>query len=161
MARTRAVFGVMVLIKECVLCSRNQDGMIYAGENWRVIVVDEAGYPGFCRVIWNRHVAEMTDLDENDRMELMSVVWLVERCVRQVMQPDKINLASLGNMVPHLHWHVIPRYADDAHFPDSVWSVARRCADERAIRERKSRLPELRKRLEEVLTAQYGPARGL
>ena len=91
----------------------------------------------------------------------MSVVWLVERCVRQVMQPDKINLASLGNMVPHLHWHVIPRYADDAHFPDSVWSVARRCADERAIRERKSRLPELRKRLEEVLTAQYGPARGL
>lgn len=151
----------MALIKECVLCSRNQDGMIYAGENWRVIVVDEAGYPGFCRVIWNRHVAEMTDLDENDRMELMSVVWLVERCVRQVMQPDKINLASLGNMVPHLHWHVIPRYADDAHFPDSVWSVARRCADERAIRERKSRLPELRKRLEEVLTAQYGPARGL
>lgn len=151
----------MTVMKECVLCSRNPDGLVYAGENWRVIMVDEAGYPGFCRVIWNRHVAEMTDLDEKGRAELMGVVWLVERCVRQVMQPDKINLASLGNMVPHLHWHVIPRYADDAHFPDSVWSAARRGADERTIQERKSRLPELRRYLVKALTAQYGPARDL
>lgn len=151
----------MAVMKECVLCSRNPDGLVYAGENWHVILVDETGYPGFCRVIWNRHVAEMTDLDEKHRTELMDVVFLVERCVRQVMRPDKINLASLGNMVPHLHWHVIPRYADDAHFPDSVWSVARRSADEQVIQERKSRLPELRRRLGQVLTVQYGPARGL
>ena len=151
----------MAVMKECVLCSQKPDGLVYASENWRVILADEAGYPGFCRVIWNRHVAEMTDLDEKDRMELMGVVWLVEQCVRQVMRPDKINLASLGNMVPHLHWHVIPRYADDAHFPDSVWSMARRKMDGRTIQERKNRLPELRSYLSEMLTAQYGPARDL
>jgi diadenosine tetraphosphate (Ap4A) HIT family hydrolase len=39
------------------------------------------------------------------------------------MAPDKINLASLGNVVPHLHWHVIPRFADDPHFPNPVWGV--------------------------------------
>jgi diadenosine tetraphosphate (Ap4A) HIT family hydrolase len=39
------------------------------------------------------------------------------------MQPDKINLASLGNVVPHLHWHVIPRFVDDPHFPNPVWGV--------------------------------------
>ena len=37
-----------------------------------------------------------------------------------------INLASFGNRTPHVHWHVIPRYHDDAHFPDPVWGIARR-----------------------------------
>jgi len=46
--------------------------------------------------------------------------------LRDTLQPDKINLASLGNQVPHLHWHVIPRFADDAHFPDPIWAAARR-----------------------------------
>ena len=56
----------------------------------------------------------------------MQVVFAAERALRQLMQPAKINLASLGNMTAHLHWHVIPRFADDKHFPGSVWSKARR-----------------------------------
>jgi diadenosine tetraphosphate (Ap4A) HIT family hydrolase len=52
----------------------------------------------------------------------MSLVFAVEQAVRQVMHPDKINIAALGNMVPHIHWHVIPRYKDDAFFPGSAWS---------------------------------------
>ena len=79
-------------------------------------------YPGFCRVIWNRHVAEMTDLSHGEREHLMSLVFAVEEAVRHVMHPDKINVAALGNMVPHIHWHVIPRYRDDAFFPGSAWS---------------------------------------
>ncbi|MGN1057562.1 MAG: HIT family protein, partial [Comamonas sp.] len=46
----------------------------------------------------------------------------VERVVRAQLQPHKINLAALGNMVPHLHWHVIARYDWDSHFPGSVWA---------------------------------------
>jgi len=42
------------------------------------------------------------------------------------MQPTKINLASLGNQVPHLHWHIIPRYEDDPFFPESIWSQRKR-----------------------------------
>ncbi len=56
----------------------------------------------------------------------MQVVFAAERALRQLMQPAKINLASLGNMTAHLHWHVIPRFTDDKHFPGSVWSEARR-----------------------------------
>ena len=56
----------------------------------------------------------------------MQVVFAAEHALRQLMQPAKINLASLGNMTAHLHWHVIPRFADDKHFPGSVWSEARR-----------------------------------
>jgi diadenosine tetraphosphate (Ap4A) HIT family hydrolase len=44
------------------------------------------------------------------------------------MQPDKMNLASLGNQTPHVHWHVIPRFRDDRHFPTPVWAVPQRAA---------------------------------
>jgi diadenosine tetraphosphate (Ap4A) HIT family hydrolase len=51
----------------------------------------------------------------------MSIVLAVEQALRRVLNPDKVNLASLGNMTPHLHWHVIPRFRDDRHFPNPVW----------------------------------------
>jgi len=82
-----------------------------------VILADEPGYPGFLRVIWKDHVKEMTDLDDDDAARLMRYVFAAERTLRIVLSPDKVNLASLGNMVPHLHWHVIPRFADDPAFP--------------------------------------------
>jgi diadenosine tetraphosphate (Ap4A) HIT family hydrolase len=63
--------------------------------------------------------------------------------VREVMQPDKVNLASLGNVVPHLHWHVIPRYTDDAHFPAPVWAPAVRVTDPAVLAARQALLPQL------------------
>jgi len=92
----------------------------------RVIHVIDPDYPAFCRVIWNRHVCEMTDLTTAEQDRFMQAVFVVEAVLRELLQPDKINLASLGNQVPHLHWHVIPRFIDDAHFPDPVWAAARR-----------------------------------
>jgi len=68
----------------------------------------------------------MTDLDAASRSVLMSVVFAVEAAVRQCFAPDKINLASFGNVVPHLHWHVIPRWTDDRHFPEPVWGRVQR-----------------------------------
>lgn len=88
-----------------------------------MILVDDPYYPGFCRVILSDHIKEMTDLPPQSRQRLMMTVMKVEDAIREVMNPDKINLASLGNMVPHLHWHVIPRFADDRHFPDAIWAV--------------------------------------
>jgi len=54
-----------------------------------VVLVDDAAYPGFCRVIWNAHVKEMSDLPAADRTALSNVVWAVEAAVREVMQPEK------------------------------------------------------------------------
>ena len=88
-----------------------------------VVLVADTDYPGFCRVIWNDHIKEMTDLPLQMRAELMNIVFAVESAVREVMKPEKINLASLGNMTPHLHWHVIPRYIDDKHFPSPIWAA--------------------------------------
>ncbi|MFO7541965.1 MAG: HIT family protein [Thiobacillus sp.] len=89
----------------------------------RVVLADEPDYPGFVRVILNAHVREMSELPAADRHALMRVVFAAEAALRDVMQPDKINLASLGNVVPHLHWHVIPRFGEDPHFPNPVWGT--------------------------------------
>jgi diadenosine tetraphosphate (Ap4A) HIT family hydrolase len=64
----------------------------------------------------------MSDLPAPERHHLMRVVFAAEVAVRKLVAPDKINLASLGNVVPHLHWHVIPRWTDDSHFPAPIWA---------------------------------------
>lgn len=110
----------------CPLCHPKNETVLWRDARCRIILADDPDYAGFCRVIWREHVKEMTDLAEADRAHLMSAVFSVERALRELLRPDKINLASLGNQVPHLHWHVTPRFADDAHFPDPIWAGRRR-----------------------------------
>ena len=110
----------------CELCEQAGGALLWRDDRCRVVLAGDADYPGFCRVIWQRHVREMTDLPPADRERLMSVVFMVESAIREVLRPDKINLASLGNLTPHLHWHVIPRYSHDKHFPQPIWGDAQR-----------------------------------
>ncbi|MGE5616286.1 MAG: HIT family protein, partial [Bacillota bacterium] len=100
--------------------------MLWQNELCRVVRVDEPDYPGFVRVILQRHAREMSDLEPGERAQLMQVVFTVEEIVRDAMQPHKMNLASLGNMTPHVHWHVIPRFEDDRHYPGPVWAAPQR-----------------------------------
>jgi len=58
----------------------------------------------------------------------MRAVFATEQALREALAPDKVNLASLGNVVPHLHWHVIPRFRDDRHFPAPIWAAPARAA---------------------------------
>jgi diadenosine tetraphosphate (Ap4A) HIT family hydrolase len=113
-------------IAGCELCDSLGGELLWQDDLCRVVLVNDPDYPGYCRVIFNRHVREMTDLEASARERLMRAVFAAEEAVRRVVQPDKINLASFGNMVPHLHWHVIPRFADDRHFPNSIWGEPQR-----------------------------------
>jgi diadenosine tetraphosphate (Ap4A) HIT family hydrolase len=108
----------------CELCNTDGGALLWRDERLRVIRIDDADYPMFCRVVWNAHVREMTDLEEPQRQHLMCVVFALEQALRNLLNPAKINLASLGNQTPHLHWHVIPRFQDDRHFPQPVWAQA-------------------------------------
>lgn len=135
----------------CELCEAPGGEVLHQGAQFRVVLVDDDNYPGFCRVIWRDHVKEVTDLDELDRMLLMDVLWQVEQVVREVMQPEKVNLASFGNMVPHLHWHVIPRFTDDVHFPQPVWGEAQRPAQPASLQVRRERLGALRVKIAQRL----------
>jgi diadenosine tetraphosphate (Ap4A) HIT family hydrolase len=138
----------------CELCEAPAGDVAYRCDKYRVVLVGDANYPGFCRVIWNRHVQEVTDLSQPDRALLMNAVWQVEQAVREVMRPDKVNLASLGNMVPHLHWHIIPRYRDDAHFPHPVWAEAQRAPTPESLAARAALLPALREAIGRLAPAE-------
>lgn len=113
-------------VNDCELCKSDGGQLAWRDGFCRVVLVDDPDYPGFCRVVLNDHVSEMTLLNPTDRDRLMHVVFATEATLRQMMSPLKINLASLGNMVSHLHWHVIPRFADDRHFPSPIWAEPRR-----------------------------------
>ncbi len=140
-----------IAVAGCALCETPGGDVLHQGQQFRVVLVDDALYPGFCRVIWRDHVQEVTDLNELDRMLLMDVLWQVEQVVRDVMQPEKINLASFGNMVPHLHWHVIPRYTDDVHFPQPVWGQPQRAPQPASLQVRAERIPALRAKMQQRL----------
>ena len=110
----------------CPLCAEDGGALVWRGERLRVIRAQEAGFPAFYRVVWNAHVAEFSDLTAADRVRCMEAVTLVEQALRQHLAPTKVNIAALGNMVPHLHWHVIARFDWDSHFPAPVWAAAQR-----------------------------------
>lgn len=110
----------------CELCEQVGGELVYQNERCRVVLVNDPDYIGFCRVIWKNHIREMTDLTDSDRTHFMAIVFVVEDVLRKLLRPEKINLASLGNMTPHLHWHVIPRFTDDKHFPNPIWGAGLR-----------------------------------
>jgi diadenosine tetraphosphate (Ap4A) HIT family hydrolase len=131
----------------CLLCKdelKPEEGrLIWRGDDCRVILVNDHDLPGFCRVIWNRHIAEMTDLTYGEREHLMNLVFVVEEAIRHVMRPEKVNIAALGNMVPHIHWHVIPRFKDDAFYPGSAWSSRAQETPATVLAARKQKAMEL------------------
>lgn len=107
---------------------------LWTDERCFVISAEIAGVGTICRVVWREHVREMSELDPPARSAFMGVVFGVEAVLRDLARPTKMNVASLGNVVPHLHWHVIPRYRDDAYFPDAIWAPARREGVEQPLR---------------------------
>lgn len=111
---------------DCQLCRDPGGFLVFQAPRFRVIRAQEPDFPAFYRVIWQAHVVEWSDLDVSDRHLCMDVVTVVERALRTKLRPDKVNLATLGNMVPHLHWHVIARYSWDSRWPAPIWAASQR-----------------------------------
>jgi diadenosine tetraphosphate (Ap4A) HIT family hydrolase len=120
----------MANVTGCELCAAAGSAAwteVFADERLRVVrVLDAPEFPAFYRVIWRDHMAELSDLSDADRAHCLGVVVAVERVLREQLAPTKINLAALGNMVPHLHWHVIARFDWDSHFPQPIWGARQR-----------------------------------
>ncbi len=140
----------------CELCTQSHPREIWRNKHFYVIDAADEDIAGFVRVIATSHVKEVSDLADDVRHELFEILTVVERVMIECMVPDKVNLASLGNMVPHVHWHVIARYADDAYFPGSVWSERLRNTDPeiKSIREKQATV--MRSRLSEELARRFG-----
>jgi diadenosine tetraphosphate (Ap4A) HIT family hydrolase len=137
----------------CLLCDGPGGAVVAKAARWRIVRADEPGFPGFYRLVWNEHVREFSDLSAADRAGCMDVLVQVETLIRSHLQPRKVNIASLGNAVPHLHWHVIARYDWDSHFPGAVWGQSLREPAPERLAEVGSRLAALETALGKLAAA--------
>ncbi|MDO4724856.1 MAG: HIT family protein [Comamonadaceae bacterium] len=108
----------------CALCQEGGGRVVFAHPLLRLVHAQEPGLEAFYRIVWTAHAREWSDLPAPQQWLCMQAVAAVERAMREVIAPHKVNLASLGNVVPHLHWHIIARYEWDGHFPAPVWAPA-------------------------------------
>ncbi len=141
----------------CPLCTPSSEQLLWSDTQFRVIGVNDDQHPGFVRLISQAHVAEVSDLSASAQTRMFALLVGIESAMRQMLSPDKVNLASLGNQVPHLHWHIIPRWKDDLFFPDSIWSAPKQRQNSVSITalrmERAARADDLWKALPAVCTA--------
>jgi diadenosine tetraphosphate (Ap4A) HIT family hydrolase len=144
----------------CPLCDAAGGPVVFEGPRFRVIRAQEAGFPAFYRLVWLDHVAEYSDLSQADREDCMEAVVRIEQSLRAHLSPTKVNIASLGNAVPHLHWHVIARFDWDSHFPGAVWAAAQREAPTAHLDAVRAAMPALEAAILDALSSGPGNCTG-
>lgn len=147
-------------IPGCPLCEGPGGLPVFDGPKFRVIRAQEPGFPAFYRLVWTGHVTEFSDLDPADRGLCMAAVAEVELLLRSHLRPDKVNLAALGNAVPHLHWHIVARFSWDSHFPAPVWAHAKREVSPKDLAAVEALLPALESDLAQRLARGPGNCAG-
>ncbi len=103
----------------CPLCTPQNENIIFQNDFLRVILVDDI--PGYIRIITQKHIKEFSDLSDEEAVKLTLLTKQIEKIIINTLKPGKINIASLGNMVPHLHIHIIPRYENDPWWPGATF----------------------------------------
>ncbi len=96
-------------------------------------------YHGYCVLISRQHARELSGLADEVRRAYLDEMCLLARAIEQAFRPHKLNYELLGNQVPHLHWHLFPRSADDPEVLNPVWLALERAKTD----------PELRRRLDQ------------
>ena len=92
----------------------------------RVLLMDDARFPWLILVPRQPDLADLADLNEADRQVLMQEITLASEVLKAVFNPDKLNVAALGNQVRQLHIHVIARFVSDEAWPKPVWGIGTR-----------------------------------
>jgi diadenosine tetraphosphate (Ap4A) HIT family hydrolase len=90
----------------------------------RTLLMNDANYPWLVLVPRRAGVVEIIDLDDEDQSVLMDEIALIARVLKDVTACDKLNIATIGNIVPQLHVHMVARRRDDAAWPRPVWGAA-------------------------------------
>ena len=108
-------------MNSCKLCNTSDEEIVWQDKFCRFIIAKEKNLYQVHRVIWNDHITELSFLSKKDLNHIFSQLIKAEKYIIEKLQPHKINIASFGNLVPHLHWHIIPRWRTDPWWPNTVW----------------------------------------
>ena len=89
----------------------------------RVFLHDDQFFPGWTVLVFQSHATELFHLARAERIQLIEEVTLVAKVLARTYEARKVNYELLGNQVPHIHWHIIPRLAADPASLEPVWRV--------------------------------------
>ncbi len=98
------------------------------------------------KLFTKKRYKELSEIPQNLKLEMFEIIEKIEVVIIEVYNPTKVNIASFGNMLPHMHWHIIARFQNDPYFPKTTW--------EEPIRDFNLELPEFStftKRVNEIL----------
>ena len=112
-------------MSDCPMCTRwddNADLRIIELPHSYVTLNRDQYFPGYTLLFTKTHVTELFHLDRSVRRALMEEVSTVAQALYTTFAPDKINYELLGNMVPHIHWHIVPRFASERLWPRPIWA---------------------------------------
>lgn len=110
---------------DCPMCRRwedDRDLRIIELKHSLVVLNRDQFFPGYTLLFTKRHVTELFHLEQGERAELTEEVSRVAKALNDVFCPSKINYELLGNMVPHIHWHIVPRFSGDPLWPRPIWA---------------------------------------
>ena len=112
-------------MQNCPMCTKwndEPDLRVVELELCYVLLNRDQFFPGYTFVFTKEHVAELFHLDRQARHIVLEEVTLVAAALYNLFKPAKMNYELLGNMVPHMHWHVIPRFTTDPLWPRPIWN---------------------------------------
>ena len=109
-------------MSDCELCIRSTLPILWQDKTFRIVLVNNKNIRGYLRLELIDHVKEIHHLTPAIQSEMYKMINIIEKIITDIYKPEKINLASLGNKTPHLHWHIIARFMNDNFFPESIWA---------------------------------------
>ena len=118
----------LVAGRDCPLCSSRPKDAYFVRqlETCSLYLANNQVYRGQAAVVYDlKHVARVDQLFESEWRAFAEEIHAVQSAIQRVFSPDHINLESLGNSVPHLHFHFIPRYKSDKRWGYPIWTTRR------------------------------------
>lgn len=112
-------------MSDCPMCRRwdaDADLRIIELPHSYVVLNRDQYFPGYTLLFTKDHVTELFHLDRTVRTALMEEISLVAGALFVTYAPAKINYELLGNMVPHIHWHLVPRFSSEPLWPRPIWA---------------------------------------
>ncbi|MEM7283203.1 MAG: HIT domain-containing protein [Pseudomonadota bacterium] len=114
------------VVGDCPFCPNNIDKLdlplIADLQSSKLFLELNQTYRGHCILVSTpEHVTRIDQLTREQWRSLSSDIWQVQKALSTVFEPDHVNVASIGQLVPHLHWHIVPRYTDDPRWGAPIW----------------------------------------
>jgi diadenosine tetraphosphate (Ap4A) HIT family hydrolase len=130
-------------VTDCLFCSRLQtlhelpdEEVVWEFPHSVALLGTWQFYHGYCVLVARRHASELSQLGADERRDFLDEMCRLAAAIEKAFRPHKLNYELLGNQVPHLHWHIFPRSADDPERLRPVWLVLDRAERDPAEKQR-------------------------